>query len=119
MSFLFLLENICCGYSLEVPRRGASNEYPQQMISWRNKKDISIFRMEKNALSVAMLNPLWTEWTLPHYILEDSNFKYVRLCDLDIPKEKWLLYLQTVETQISGCILRGLIWVCTFCQLPF
>ena len=47
MSFLFLLENICCGYSLEVPRRGASNEYPQQMILWRNKKDISIFRMEK------------------------------------------------------------------------
>ena len=23
----FLHENICCGYSLEVPRRGASNEY--------------------------------------------------------------------------------------------
>ena len=25
--FLFLDENICCGYSLEAPRRGASNEY--------------------------------------------------------------------------------------------
>ena len=25
--FLFLQENICCGYSLEVPRRGTSNEY--------------------------------------------------------------------------------------------
>ena len=25
--FLFLHENICCGYSLEAPRRGASNEY--------------------------------------------------------------------------------------------
>ena len=24
---LFLHENICCGYSLEAPRRGASNEY--------------------------------------------------------------------------------------------
>ena len=34
-----------------------------------------------------------------HYtcILEDSNFnfRYVRLCDLDILKEKWLNYLQT------------------------
>ena len=27
--FLFLLKNIVCGYSLEPPRRGGSNEYPQ------------------------------------------------------------------------------------------
>ena len=45
--FLFLHENICCGYSLEAPYRGASNEYPQHMFLWRNKKDISIFRMKK------------------------------------------------------------------------
>ena len=25
--FLFLHNKICCGYSLEAPRRGASNEY--------------------------------------------------------------------------------------------
>ena len=25
---VFLQENICCGYSLEVPHRGTSNEYP-------------------------------------------------------------------------------------------
>ena len=31
--FLFLEENICCGYSLEVPRRGASNEYPHHTFS--------------------------------------------------------------------------------------
>ena len=29
--FLFLLKNIDCGYSLEPPRRGSSNEYPQSM----------------------------------------------------------------------------------------
>ena len=57
--FLFLHENICCGYSLEVPQRGASNEYPQHMFSLRNKKDISIFRMKKSALSVAMMVGLW------------------------------------------------------------
>ena len=34
-------------YSLEAPRWGASNEYPQHMFSRRNKKDISIFRKEK------------------------------------------------------------------------
>ena len=29
--FLFLLKNIDCGYPLEPPRRGGSNEYPQSM----------------------------------------------------------------------------------------
>ena len=33
--FLFLL-NIDCGYSLEPPRRGGSNEYPQSMFLSRN-----------------------------------------------------------------------------------
>ena len=29
--FLFLLKNIDCGYSLELPRRGCSDEYAQSM----------------------------------------------------------------------------------------
>ena len=29
--FLFLLQNIDCGYSLEPPHRGGSNMYPQSM----------------------------------------------------------------------------------------
>ena len=29
--FLISAQNIDCGYSLEVPRRGGSNEYPQFM----------------------------------------------------------------------------------------
>ena len=48
-----------------------------------------------------------------------SIFRYVRLWDLYIPREKWLNYLQTVETLIRCRILRHLIWVCTVCQLPF
>ena len=31
--------NIGCGYSLEPPRRGGSNEYPQSMFLSRNKKN--------------------------------------------------------------------------------
>ena len=31
-------ENIDCGYTLEPPRRGGSNEYPQSMYLSRNKK---------------------------------------------------------------------------------
>ena len=54
--FLFLLQNIDCGYSLEPPRRGGSNVYPQSMFASKNKKNnihiflmkCSIFTAEKN-----------------------------------------------------------------------
>ena len=32
-------QNIDCGYSLEPPRRGGSNEHPQFMFLSRNKKN--------------------------------------------------------------------------------
>ena len=32
-------KNIDCGYSLEPPRRGGSNEYPQSMVLSGNKKN--------------------------------------------------------------------------------
>ena len=32
-------QNIDCGYSLEPPRQGGSNEYPQSMFLSRNKKN--------------------------------------------------------------------------------
>ena len=32
-------QNIDCGYALEPPRRGGSNEYPQSMFLSRNKKN--------------------------------------------------------------------------------
>ena len=35
--FLFLLQNIDCGYSLEPPPRGGSNVYPQSMF-WEKLK---------------------------------------------------------------------------------
>ena len=45
--FLFLYKNICCGYSLEAPHQGASNEYPQHMFLSRNKKTIETFWLKK------------------------------------------------------------------------
>ena len=36
---LIFAQNIDCGYSLEPPRRGSSNKYPQSMFSTRNKKN--------------------------------------------------------------------------------
>ena len=44
--FLFLLQNIDCGYSLEPPRRGGSNEYPQSMFWSKNKKNIKEFLLK-------------------------------------------------------------------------
>ena len=37
-----LCQNIDCGYSLELPRRGGSNVYPQSVLS-KNKKTIKNF----------------------------------------------------------------------------
>ena len=36
--FHIFAQNIYCGYSLEPPRRGGSNEYQQYMFLSRNKK---------------------------------------------------------------------------------
>ena len=41
--FLISAQDIDCGYWLEPPRRGGSNEYPQSMFLSRNKKNIRIF----------------------------------------------------------------------------
>ena len=42
--FLFLLQNIDCGYSLEPPQRGGSNLYPQSMVGAKIRKISSFFR---------------------------------------------------------------------------
>ena len=49
-------QNIDCGYSLEPPRRGGSNEYPQSM-----------FWAEKRKNNVSTVNPpvlLYKKWGL-------------------------------------------------------
>ena len=40
--FLIFAQNIDCGYTLEPPRRGGFNEYPQSMFWSKNKKKIGI-----------------------------------------------------------------------------
>ena len=41
-TFLISPQKDTLWYSLEVPRQGISNEYPQHMFLWRNMKTISI-----------------------------------------------------------------------------
>ena len=59
--------------------------------------------------------------SLQHYMLEELNFnfRYVGLCDSDIPREKWLYCLQAVDTLIRCHRMRHLTWVSTVYQLPF
>ena len=45
--FLILFKKIDCGYSLEPPRRGGSNGYPQSVLS-RNMKNIEFFFLSEN-----------------------------------------------------------------------
>ena len=78
--FLFLHKNRFCGYSLELPRWGNSNEYPQHMFSWRNKKNINTFWLIKKVLSRAM-------W--PNYILVKVN------------KETAMSYTETTKNQLQ------------------
>ena len=77
--FLFLHKNICCGYSLEAPRRGASNEYPQHMFSWRNKKNINTFGLKK-----ASYQELWYILQHPMTLLVDcvGPYQTARVCRL-------------------------------------
>ena len=52
-TFLISSQKTCCGYSLEVPRRGTSNEYHN--ISFRGEKEkYQYFWIEKSALTRAM-----------------------------------------------------------------
>ena len=37
--FIIFAQNIDCGYTLELPRRGGSNVYPQSMFWSKNKKN--------------------------------------------------------------------------------
>ena len=43
--FSYYSTKMCCGYSLEAPRQGTSNEYPQHMFSSRNKKTINLISL--------------------------------------------------------------------------
>ena len=48
--FLISAQNIDCGYSLEPPRRGGSNEYPQSMLCFeQNYEKYPKFLSEKNS----------------------------------------------------------------------
>ena len=90
--FLFLHENICCGYSLEAPCRGTSNEYPQHAFSWRNKKNINRFGLIKSSYQELWSQVLALLPNAEHQVKEE------------IPILKSLEYnLPTLKVDPPGC----------------
>ena len=94
--------NIDCGYSLEPPRRGGSNEYPQSMFLSRNKKN-----------NVCPCKPLYKSgvWGGQHYI---GMFSWCSVC---VPI--WRRAKKRNEYTIKGgdsyetCIFPFWKWVCS------
>ena len=75
---------------------------------------VAIALKEAIALAHFRLNKLPTL-----YILEDFNFRNVRLCDLDIFRKKMAKLFANSVDLIRCHILWHLIRVCTVCQLSF
>ena len=44
----------CCGYSIEAPHRGASDEYPQHMFLWRTGENYPVI-LTKSSLTIPLL----------------------------------------------------------------
>ena len=65
-------------YSLEVPRRGASNEYSQHMFLSRNKKNIETFWLKK-----ALYQELWEcmngEQRSRWYFAHEQDYRNLRI----------------------------------------
>ena len=59
-------QNIDCGYSLEPPRRGGSNEYPQSRRGGSNEYPQSMFLSRKKKIIYTPVNPGFTiqKWGL-------------------------------------------------------
>ena len=122
--FLILLKNTDCGYSLELPRWGSSNKYPQSMF-WAEIWKILEFLFENFPFlavkfsiylnrRVFVMRPVCSNIQGYYCILEESNFnfRYVGLYAFGYSRGKWLSYFQTMEILIKCHILRHLIWVC-------
>ena len=66
--------------SPEAPRQGATNEYPQHMFLWRNKKNINNFQLKKSTLSGAIREDQEKNSKIQDIILSKSARKKPKEC---------------------------------------
>ena len=86
--FLISAQNIDCGYSLEPPRRGGSNEYPQSMFWAEIWKYIRIFYLK--TFSFWWWIFCIFEWACFRNVLEKKVFFFVHSL-------LWLLVIVTIN----------------------
>ena len=93
--FLFCCEDIYCGYSLEAPHRGTSNDYPQHKLLSRNKRYICIsllFLVNKKQL-------------IYNYKLHNTTFRLC-ICTVQSGSSMWITLnhaLQNTWLKLSPC----------------
>ena len=92
--FLFLHKNIGYGYSLEAPHRGTSNEYPQHIFSWRNKKIIYLIPLLSRPMwSESLQSPLWVDKYPKH--LQASSVDWTVCVDVQADLSPPWLHMQS------------------------
>ena len=100
--FLFLLINIDCGYSIEPPRRGGSNEYPQSMFGaeiWKiSVFHLKIFSILEVKFSVYLNRRIFVMW----WRTEEN-------CPRIISKHSSLSPL-TLQIYVDGSVWCGSVW---------
>ena len=106
--FLISPWNIWCGYSLEVPRWGTSNEYPQHMFLWRNKKIFTWYpllsrpmlhcaNMQPGTLLVAYgIRALFLYFSVSSLFSVTENEVSLGILKLDHTKQKVLCFQRTL-----------------------
>ena len=78
----------CCGYSLEAPQCNASYMYPQQMLSSRSKKYISISGWKTTAFSGAKI---WADGQIKKY-QECKQWTFRLVCASSVLSKSTLHY---------------------------
>ena len=92
-----------------MPPQGTSNEYPQYMVSLRNKKNISTFLFEKNCLLELLIVILKK--------MQSDQFKALKLYshnELCLTYCIWLLHIPHISAKSSSFLVFWLQPVC-FC----
>ena len=77
--FLFLYKNICCGYSLEAPRPGASHMYHKICFYGEISKILVLFFVGKCVFILRM--PINCRWPSHHHL----TFSPVIAVDIKLP----------------------------------
>ena len=92
----FSIKNICCGYSLESPWRGNSNEYPQHLFLWRNKQSypLIITKYPPYLFHWGNLNQWLEEYGTRNYFMTNLHESYVAELGIELATPVLELRLQ-------------------------